>query len=342
VVRSRDIEGLIHSVDAEALVDAVGTVEAPWTEWATEVPALRFVSDASARAGTEPKLLSGPVGWNAHRLREPEGPAIHEGLTTDELLELASEPSRRLAIEEILRPRWDETTERALRRAATAGSRSQRMVALGLLAERGCTDFLEEAERFLRDEGVSRRASGKLAIHRFHRANTYYLERLPPDVTLERARRWFMEEPWPLGTVGGRILAEHATPDDRPMLEQAGAAALASGDLYRVCSVVEGLAVIGASESIPFLHEVYSTAAYSFARRFAVEALVPHVDTDAVARDLVEEGLWDCEATVRELACEVVSTDTLPNARRLAELADDPFEEDDVRDAAQRARGSLE
>jgi hypothetical protein len=121
------------------------------------------------------------------------------------------------------------------------------------------------------------------------------------------------------------------------MLEQAGAAALASDDMYRLCSAVEALAVVGAIESLSFLAQVYSEVPYSQARRRAATALLPHA-TDDIARDLIVEALWDCEAESRELACGAVSSRELNTARRLAEIADDEFEDPGVRTAAQRAR----
>jgi hypothetical protein len=64
---------------------------------------------------------------------------------------------------------------------------------------------------------------------------------------------------------------------------------------------------------------------------------LPHA-TDDIARDLIVEALWDCEAESRELACGAVSSRELNTARRLAEIADDEFEDPGVRTAAQRAR----
>lgn len=339
VVQSRDVQCLAQSVDAEALVDAMRMVAAPWEEWASEVVALRFLSDAKTRPGTESKPMSGPVGWAAARIRRPANPAVSPSLTTDELLGLAITPGASMQIEEILRTRSDEPTAQSLCRAATGGTAEQRLVALGVLGGRGCVQFLEEAERSLRDESQQSRA--ERTKHRTRHAYLRYLERLPPDFTLERARQWF-KEPWPLSLAGEHILAQHATRDDRPMLEEAGSVALASNEMYRLCSIVDALATIGAWESVPLLHEVYSVAPYSYARRRVVNALLPHVRDDHVARDLVEEALWDCEAEARELACGAVSFQSITTARRLAELTEDQFEETAVRAAAQRAHVSQE
>ena len=337
VVRSRELQGLIKSVDADALAAAVRMVAAPWREWATELPALRFVLAAETGPERERKPMSGPVHWAAPRIRQPAGPAVSSRLTADELLELVSAAGPSRQIEKLLLTRSDEATLQALRRVATAGTPEQQTIALRVLGERGCPEFIEAAERFLRDE--SRQPSAERKEHQTRQAYLRYLERLPAHVTLERGRQWFTE-PWPLSLAGEHILAQHATRDDRAILEEAGSAALTASDMYRLCSVIDGLAAVGDVESLPFLHEAYSTAPYSYARRRVVRALVPHVGTDNVASDLVEEALWDCEPEARELACGAVSREMFPAAGRLAELADDQFEEPAVRAAARRASGS--
>jgi hypothetical protein len=334
VMSARDVEALIGGVDVDALVDAAQAVAAPWEAWAAEVPALRFVSDARTRRDAVPKPMSGPVQWAASRIREPARPALRPNMTTAELLELATASGTSRHVEAILETRTDQVTVSGLRNAATAGTPEQQMAALRILGSRGCTDFLDDAEQFLRSE--SRLSRDERKGHRTRQAYLRYLERLPANTTLERARQWFTE-PWPLSLAADHILSQHATRDDRVMLEEGGSAALASKDIYRLCSVVDALAAVGAVESLPFLSEVYFEAPYSYARRRVVKALVPHA-AHAVARDLIVEALWDCEAEARELACGAVSSDEIPTAGRLAEIADDEFEESDVRKAAQRAR----
>jgi hypothetical protein len=333
VVRAEDVRSLFHFVDADALIEATQTVAAPWEAWAVEVPALRFLSSARRRPNAERKPMSGPAHWIAARIREPEDASSSSSMTTAELLELAITPGASRHIEKILRMRTDAITTRTLCHAANAGTLEQRIVALRVLGEHGCQDFVAAAEHFLREE--SRQARAECKEHRTRHAYLRYLEQLPAGATLERARQWFTE-PWPLSLAAELILAQHATRDDRLSLEEGGAAALMSDDSYRLCSIVDALAAIGDPESIPFLGEVYSRAPYSYARRRAVKALVPHVAHD-LARDLIEEALWDCEAESRELACAAVSSRKIRTARRLAELANDEFEDAAVRTAAQQA-----
>jgi hypothetical protein len=200
-----------------------------------------------------------------------------------------------------------------------------------LLGERGCVDLVDDAEAFLRQQTVERCTDRDSISWR----NGYlrYLEALPPTMTLARARAWF-SEPWPLRLAGEHILARHAMPEDRPTLEDAGSAALAAGDMYRLCSCVDALAVIGAPESLPLLLTIYGEAPYSYARRRVIRALAQHSNDPSVRAHLVE-ALWDCEADSRLYGCAALRADDAPP--RLAELATDPLEDSDVRAAADAA-----
>jgi hypothetical protein len=75
-------------------------------------------------------------------------------------------------------------------------------------------------------------------------------------LTLPLAREWLFAQ-WPLSYAAERILSQRATLADRRTLEVAGEAALAAGEMYRLCAMLEGLTVIGASESLPVLIQTY-------------------------------------------------------------------------------------
>jgi hypothetical protein len=329
-VQASDIEALLSLAGAEDVADAARVVAAPWGIWASAVPALRFVSAARANRTEARKPFSGPVGWIAHRLRAPESPSLNSTMTTAELLDAATVPGPTTHIVDALLKRSDSVTDRALRLAATEGAPRQRAVALHVLGKLGCTDFVSAAVAFLTLE--SEHTSSPVPLRR---AYIRYLEQLPADLTLSLAREWFASAR-PLSLAGEGILAARATRDDRILLETAGAIALEGGDMHRLCSVIDGLATICAVESVPFLSDVYGAAPYSFARTRTVKALVPHA-TRGPVQDLLVESLWDCESESRELACGSVSLTELSTRRRLAEVADDAFEEPDTRQAA-RAR----
>jgi len=110
-------------------------------------------------------------------------------------------------------------------------------------------------------------------------------------------------------------------------------AALAAGEMYRLCATLEGLTVIGAAESLPFVIQAYAEAPYSLARSRALTALRPHANHEIVS-ELLVESLWDCESETREIACATVPLADLTAVRRLRALGADVFEDAEVRRAA--------
>ncbi len=257
----------------EELADAAQVVAASWDDWAADVPALRFIAGARNNRTVDPQPMAGLVAWAAPRIRAPTAAPLDEAMPTAALLSRLQPGDRRHALP-ILRTRKDPDTDAALRTAAAAGSGEGRVVALTILGERGVTDHVPAASALLHEEAARGAAArgqaspARLACH-------LYLEALPPETTLHLARAWF-GAPRPLSLVAERILALHAMPDDRPMLETAGDEALATGNMYRLCAVIDALATIGARASLPFVARVYGTAPYSWARRRVVTALIPH------------------------------------------------------------------
>ena len=325
------IATLLKRADAAEIADATQTVAAPWGEWAATVPALRFVLSDRPKSGEQ--AFSGPVHWIAPRVRLPATPPISAAMTTRELLELASaHPRVCRQIQKIVADRTDGETTRLLFDFAESGRPAERRVALAVLGSQGIGEFLGAADAFFRAEAAMTFTERK--SHQTRVAYLRYLDELPAEATLLRARRWFAE-PWPLSLAGERVLAKHATLDDRIMLETAGGLAL-KDDMYRLCSVVDALGTVGAIESVPFVATVYAAEApYSYARRRAVTALAHHQGCPT-ADSLLLEALWDCEPESREIACGHTPRSNLASTRRIKELASDPFEEEGVRAAAKR------
>jgi hypothetical protein len=210
--------------------------------------------------------------------------------------------------------------------AAEVGAPWERNAALRALGHQGFPGFVGAAEEFLRMEsmhalterpGIQRRIG-------FLR----YLEELPPAISLPLARAWFTEA-WPLSLAAEHILAKHAAPDDRPMLVAAGAAALESSDMYRLCSIVDALVTAGPDDALPLLIEIYERSPYSWARRRVVGAMDRCRVTADVHRYL-EEALWDCESESRALACRAVDETSAISRSRIQELASDRYESEAV------------
>jgi len=104
-------------------------------------------------------------------------------------------------------------------------------------------------------------------------------------------------------------------------------------DYYLMCGMLEILACFPEDGPYPEAEAVFEDVKYAYARIYAAEALDAS-DPDCFARDLALECLWDCEAHVREIGCDSVDL-AVPGAwTRLHELARDPHEDENVRDAA--------
>jgi hypothetical protein len=329
LIAPHDVEHLLMEVGSEEVAEAARLLDAPWDSWAKSLPALRFIALARNRRTREPKPFSGPLGWIAHRLRAPDRTDSTERMTVADLLEAATKPGPTRPIVDALLRLDDPAAGRAIRAAAAQGSPRERAVALHVLAKQGCVDYVGDAKAFLL---AQTKQSSKTEQQVLRTGYVRYLEAMPPRLTLPLAREW-LSAPWPLSYAAEQLLSRHATPDDRTLLEEAGAAALPARDMYRLCSMIEGLGVIGAPESLPFLRVAYEQAPYSFARRRALECLRVFSEQNAV-RDLVLESLWDCEPESRALACQAPSLAGLATSRRIKEIRDDAFEEPEVRRAA--------
>lgn len=193
-------------------------------------------------------------------------------------------------------------------------------------------DLIDEAEAYLRS--LNDGDPNKLWVTSpWRRPWMVYLESLPAARTLVRAREWF-DLPRPLRFVGEHILMRHAEPCDRARLEDACALAWREHDMYRLCATLEALARVATLDMLPLLLEVHDAVEYAWARERALMALFELRDHPEAHARLVE-GLWDCEASTRALACEGVRVESA--RARLHELAGDPWQDDEVREAAQEA-----
>lgn len=250
--------------------------------------------------------------------------------SVSELIAVAQEVVPLVPLVELLLQRGVTASEPALHAAVvTAGPRS-RAVALRTLGKLGHAAYLDDAKAYL-EQQKGREGTGDELRSGF----ISYLAALPGDATLPLARAWFDRE-WPMSLAAERIFALHATVDDRGLLEAAGSAALVSGDMYRLCAVLEGLGVIGDPRSVPLLCQAYAEAPYSFARRTALEAVLQH-RLESVTEVLVES-LWDCESASRILACEAVPLDSPGVPSRIREMSEDALEDPGVRRAAAERR----
>jgi hypothetical protein len=193
---------------------------------------------------------------------------------------------------------------------------------------------LDEIESVLHAE-ARRLAADPRAVRahaRQRREMLRLLDALPPEHTLPRARAW-LDAPWPLCLAAERVLADHATELDRPMIETRVAEAHVSRSYYRLCSLVDALDTIGNDASVPLLCRVHDEVAYSYARGRVLVALAAHARHPGAAERL-RESLWDSDAFNRDVAANVCDASDPVAFARLTELSSDTHEEPFVRETA--------
>ena len=232
-----------------------------------------------------------------------------------------------------LRNRRDAESRQTLFHAAGSGTIEKQVVAIKLLGEIQDPALLPLVIAHLTAETAiepSERRQGRL-----RGAYLRYLESLPPDQTLPIALDW-LDRAWPLSLAAERIFARHATAEHRSLLEPAGYAALAEGDVYRFCSIVDALATAGPDDSAAFFIAVCEQAEYSYARGRAVHAM-SRCNSHALVGPWLIEALWDCEPATREWACSAIRDTSASTLTRVRDLSNDQHEDPSVRQAAQAA-----
>jgi len=290
--------------DAASLRSAVRTQGAlPWCRWAERASALAsFLAPDSAAPGRPP-------------LR-----ALDPQMSTEDLLAI-DDPGQWSRVAELLTPRTDAGSVALMLDAARSGARTAQLAACQVLGRQSRQDLLDEFRAMWADPGFDRRRMAPVLR---------YLEALPPEVTLPHAREWQTRE-GAAATASDAILARHAEPEDRAPIETSLSSALAEQAMYRACSMVEALGVIGDDRSTDILVAAFERSPYSWIRHRVLDALAG-CDSDALDA-LATEALWDCDLKAREVGA--TSSPETPACRgRLREIERDPLEEREVRDAA--------
>jgi hypothetical protein len=169
---------------------------------------------------------------------------------------------------------------------------------------------------------------------------TAILEALPPEMTLPYARRWFNSPGWQLSRLANDLLHEHATIDDFPVVYAALAEMLREtpdmmNGYYEVCDLLQILTGFAGIGPLPEVERVFVETDWSYAREWAARAMASNAQ-DWFARGYAFECLWDADEDIRVIGCESVALDVPGAAERLRALADDPFEDESVREAARK------
>lgn len=165
------------------------------------------------------------------------------------------------------------------------------------------------------------------------------LQRLGP-LAVTKARTWAQQPDHPLAWVGLDILAEHGDGRDLPLMaadidrqwgtDWCGFNTAADG-IARLVTRASPTERAAASAALPKLAKLWFITPHSYERASYLRALLalrPDADDPWLS-----EGLWDCEADVRNLAAnkEPLTENT---RRRLHQLATDPIEDHQVAESA--------
>jgi len=150
---------------------------------------------------------------------------------------------------------------------------------------------------------------------------------------IERVRGW-LSESGETGDFALHMVALWPRDGDQPLLRSVLEHVNEEDWLYRVCDAVDGLAKLADPDAAPNLEQVFREATYSYLRRRTARALA--ITSEPFTEGYAVECLWDCEEETRAVGCAAVSWSSSTVRDRIAEIADDKFEDRKVRVLAAR------
>lgn len=169
---------------------------------------------------------------------------------------------------------------------------------------------------------------------------TRALAKLPSEMVLPLARLWRSSFRWYIRRSGRDLIRKHATPEDVPWVRKQLSRVMTDGRIYDICTYAETITKFPEMGPFRALRRLYAHFPYSYGRCFIVDAIMA---TDPkFSAEISYECLWDCEPSVRNIACRNARLDDPSSVERLREIAADPFEDDDVRAAASTALEATE
>jgi hypothetical protein len=162
---------------------------------------------------------------------------------------------------------------------------------------------------------------------------------LPADVTVPLARLWFFDQDSRKHDLAEKLLRNHATQDDIPLLREALRQMLADEEAEWHCLVIKAFFHLPGIGIIPELVDIFYKFRFSTGRAYAAEA-IQVTSPDLFRDDLALESLWDCEEGTRTLGAKFVSLESDQVCQRLRHLANDPFECEEVLNEAKIRLGA--
>jgi hypothetical protein len=157
---------------------------------------------------------------------------------------------------------------------------------------------------------------------------------LPGQETLPLARDWIAQPNLHKQYLGQELLEEHATPDDVPVLRTFLRSMLVDEDAEYRCYLIKAFFHLPDVGPIPELSDIYHHFRFSLGRSYAVEA-IQVTSPGQFQEKFAVECLWDCEECSRELGAKFAPIESEQVRRRIQFLAQDQFEAEATRKAAQ-------
>ena len=302
VVEARDDAGLVELIDETEDV-------LPWMLWAGDdhrvARALKEVEQRNKqRSEGDGEVLPGSTASLEEILASPRVDLLR-GAYQDRFL--ASNDADEVVL---------------LRDAANGSWGPRRRFGLRLLGLRGDESALESSIRVLEQETTAWEAS----------TARRYLKVLPAARTLPLAREWLANGDERFVELATSLIAAHGTEADLPLMRAEFARSWECNDIYRVGELAEAFGRFPREAPHPELDLVYRESWYSWARQRAAASLA--LTDPAFSTTRAIECLWDCEERTRIIGIEHADQTNTTVRERLTELASDPFEDEDVRDAA--------
>jgi hypothetical protein len=157
---------------------------------------------------------------------------------------------------------------------------------------------------------------------------------MPVGETLPLARDWITQQDSQKQDMAEKLLQEHATPSDVPLLRAALRPMLNDEEAEWGCFIIRAFYHLPKIGVIPELVDIYHQFRFSMGRSYAARAI--QVTSPELFKDkFATECLWDCEEGTRELGAKFAPLESKEANDRIQHLAQSPFEANNPRKEAQ-------
>ncbi|NUU20705.1 MAG: HEAT repeat domain-containing protein, partial [Streptomycetaceae bacterium] len=308
------LELALERGDDDELYDCVRRTDGmrPWRMWGFAEPRMRTIVEKV------------DLDWWRWELSRGKTAAAEDSPTVDQVLsEAAASPRRSFVCGRRLASVATSAHRGLILATAWSGAAGARIAALRYLGDVGDPALLDLAESALAGETPAP----------VRQAVVQAVGGLRTGEAVLRARSWLGTD-GALGDVAVRILAGAGEAADGPALVAALRRCRPATDRFTLIDLVDGVGRLRLTEALGPVRDVYRDSPYAALRSRAVDTLA-RIEPDFTATTAVD-CLWDCEAGTRHIAVDRADMRIDGVTDKLRELARDPVEHDDVREAARR------